>query len=341
MAVAGSWTPVDGVADGAHAAAFRAHERFLWGLAYRMTGCAADADDVVQETFVRALQQPPLGDGASWRPWLVKVVMNLARDVLRRRKRRGYVGPWLPSPIDTEEEPLPAYELIDGGFRTEGRYDLLESVSLAFLLALEALTPRQRAVLLLMEVFDYSGAETAAALDMSASNVKVTLHRARKAMQAYDRHRRPPTVAVQEQTREALGRFLAALSEHDVGAVEELLAQSVRSLSDGGGEFFAARVPIIGPSRVARFHWKISQRRAPGSAFELRTLNGLPALVGTFGSGNRGEPPCVVLQCEVDATGRITQLYTTLATRKLTAVRLPPSPATDGWLTQQSITPCR
>src|SRR5262249_59509545 len=124
--------------------AFRANERFLWGLCYRMTGCAADADDLVQDTFVRVLARPPRMDDPL-RPWLVRVAMNLGRDLLRRRRRRPYVGPWLPSPIETgDEESPPSFEpTLEGGLTTEGRYDLLESVSFAFLVALEALTPQQ------------------------------------------------------------------------------------------------------------------------------------------------------------------------------------------------------
>jgi len=87
---------VEAPAPAGHAAAFREHERFLWALCYRMTGSAADADDLVQETFVRALERPPPRTDLPWRPWLTRVAMNLARDALRRRRRRGYVGPWLP-----------------------------------------------------------------------------------------------------------------------------------------------------------------------------------------------------------------------------------------------------
>ncbi|MEW6270578.1 MAG: sigma-70 family RNA polymerase sigma factor [Thermodesulfobacteriota bacterium] len=129
---------------------FREHQRFLWGLCYRLTGSAADADDLVQATFVRALERPPARTDEPWRPWLTRVAVNLGRDLLRRRKRRGYVGPWLPSPIETGEQPLASFEPeIASGVTTEGRYDMLESVSIAFLVALEALTPKQRAVLLL------------------------------------------------------------------------------------------------------------------------------------------------------------------------------------------------
>ncbi len=288
-----------------------------------MTGCAADADDIVQETFVRALQRPPHGGASTWRPWLVRVAMNLGRDALRCRKRQSYVGPWLPSPIETgDEESLPAYEpSADGGMTTEGRYDLLESVSFAFLLALEALTPKQRAVLLLMDVFDYSVSESAAALGLSEANVKTTHHRARRALADYDRDRQPPTRRLQERTRDVLGQFMAALLGDDVRAVERLLAQSVHALNDGAGEYHAARVPIIGPPRVARFHYKITQRRLLGAFFEVRMINGLPALVGEFHDDKPAEPPRVVLRCELTADGHIQALYSVLATRKLTAIR--------------------
>src|SRR5690242_19315982 len=178
---------------------FVEHRRFLWGVSYRMTGSAADADDIVQDTLVRAIERPPQRTDEPVRPWLVKVALNLSRDVLRRRKRREYVGPWLPSPIDTSDESAPpSHEpSVDGRETLEARYDLLESVSIAFLVALEQLTPRQRAVLLLRDVFDYSVKETADALDLSEANVKTTHHRARNVMATYDRERIRPTPAVQ------------------------------------------------------------------------------------------------------------------------------------------------
>ena len=288
-----------------------------------MTGSAADADDIVQETFVRALERPPARTDVPWRPWLVRVAMNLGRDLLRRRRRRRYVGPWLPSPIETgEEESPPSVEPEEVAFpSTEGRYDLLESVSYAFLLALEALTPRQRAVLLLRDVFDYSVRETADALDVSEASVKTTHHRARRAMGAYDRARCVPTRSLQERTRHTLERFLEVLVRGDTTAIESLLAEPVRALSDGGGEFHAARVPVVGRAKVARFYANIARRRGPDTRFEVRMLNGLPALVITFGTGVAGEARSLVTRIDVDATGRIDRLYSVLASRKLTAVR--------------------
>ena len=302
--------------------AFASHRRFLWGLCYRMTGCAADADDLVQATFVRAIERPPASLDEPWRPWLTRVAMNLSRDVLRRRKRRRYVGPWLPSPVETDESDLAAYEpTLASGQTTEGRYDLLESVSYAFLLALEALTPKQRAVLLLRDVFDYTVTETAEALGISEPDEKTTHHRARRAMAAYDRERCRPTRALRERTKEALTGFMSALLAGDSGAAERLLAGSVRALSDGGGEFYAARVPVVGPARVLRFFGNVVRRHAEEMRSELRMMNGLPALVTEIPTDARGVAPLLVTRAEVGADGRIRELHSVLATRKLSAVR--------------------
>lgn len=308
---------------------FQTHQRFLWGLCYRLTGNAADADDLVQETFMRAMEHPPVRTDEPWRPWLVRVAMNLGRDLLRYRKRRGYDGPWLPSPIETGDEASPpSYEPIaDEGGNPAARYDLLESVSFAFLLALEALTPAQRAVLLLRDVFDYSVSETADALGMSEANVKTTHHRARKAMQDYDRERSLPTRSLQEQTRHALEKFLTCLSNHDVAGAASLLASEARHLSDGGGEFFAARVPIEGREKILNFYATLNKKFATlaeqGASMrvEFRMLNGLPALITELPSLGDGYAPRTITLCDLDRQGRIKRMHVVLASRKLTAVR--------------------
>src|SRR5207253_2562443 len=129
---------------------------------------------------------------------------------------------------------------VDGRETLEQRYDLLESVSMAFLVTLEQLTSRQRAVLLLRDVFDYSVKETADALDLSEPNVKTTHHRARQAMASYDRNRRLPTAVAQDANRQALFQFLERLQANDVAGVEALLAENVKTTTDGGGEFRSA-----------------------------------------------------------------------------------------------------
>jgi RNA polymerase sigma-70 factor (ECF subfamily) len=301
-----------------YAGVFADERRFVWGVCYRMTGNAADADELVQETFVRALESPPARTDQPWRPWLVRVAMNLSRDLLRRRRRSPYRGTWLPSPIETGETAAPAYELPEeSGTSTEGRYELLESVSFAFLLALEALTPTQRAVLLLRDVFDYSVRETADALGLSDANAKVTHLRARRAMRAYDRQRCVPTRDLQARTRAALERFLVALNTDDGTAMEALLAADVRSLSDGG-EFPAAHRIVAGRDRVMRLFFGLNRRRGVRQ-ITVRMVNGLPALVVHF-KPSRRLAPYGVIRLDVGPDDRITAVHSVLASRKLTAV---------------------
>jgi RNA polymerase sigma factor (sigma-70 family) len=291
---------------------FEEHRRFLWGLCYRMTGCAADADDVVQDTFVRAIERPPRRTDEALRPWLIKVALNLARDLLRRRRRRDYVGRWLPSPIETEP---PSHEPA----ALDGRYELLESVSFAFLIALEALTPTQRAVLLLRDVFDYSVKETAEALDLTEANVKTTHHRARRAMAAYDSARQIPTAARQQATAAALRQFLHALEGHDVAAIETLLADDVRTTTDGGGEFKSALHTIIGRDKVTRFYVAVAANAANGRV-RMPSLNGMPSVVVDLPSPSPGIAPRLALIAELNDQGKIAHLYVVSATRKLTAL---------------------
>jgi RNA polymerase sigma-70 factor, ECF subfamily len=298
------------------------HQRFLWSLCYRMLGSAADAEDVVQDTFLRAIERPPQRTDLPVRPWLVRVALNRSRDLLRRRRRRDYVGPWLPSPIDTSDDASPpAHEpVVDGVRALEGRYDLVESVSMAFLLALEALTPNQRAVLLLRDVFDYSVKETADALDMSQANVKTTHHRARAAMQAYEGQRMIPTSSAQGAAREALTTFLRCLEHHDVRCIEALLAENVRTMTDGGGEFQAALRPIIGRDKVTRFYMAVAET-GPDLQVQFPMLNGMPGVVVTVPSATGRRAPRIAVTIDLDRDGRISRIYAVSATRKLTALK--------------------
>lgn len=301
------------------AAAFREHQRGLWGLAYRMTGSAADADDVVQETFARAVEHPPRRLDEPLRPWLVRIAVNVARDALRRRKRRAYVGPWLPSPVETGDDPDTYAESAAPEPGADVRYDLRESASFAFLLALEALTPQQRAVLLLRDVLDYSVRETADALALSEGNVKTTHHRARHAMDVYDASRQPRAPALTATTRAALERFVGALMTGDAAAAEACLAGDVRLTSDGG-EFHAALRPVLGPDRVTRFFLGLQKKVPPVGRFVVRELNGLPALVAEYDGQTRGWGPRFVLRCDVNTVGTIREVHIVVASAKLSAV---------------------
>ncbi|HZU83523.1 MAG TPA: sigma-70 family RNA polymerase sigma factor [Polyangiaceae bacterium] len=303
--------------------AYRENASYLYGLCYRMTGSTADAEDLVQETFARALASPPADTTAPWRPWLVRVAVNLARDRLRQRKRTPYVGPWLPAPIETGDEAA-------DGDDPERRYGMVESVSFAFLLACEALTPRQRAVLLLRDVFDYSVEEAAQALSLTAANVKTTHHRARSAMEAYDAARLPPTRAVQERTRAALERLALALRAGDAGAVEAVLLPSAVTTTDAGGDYHAALRHVVGAQRVARFYLGLIKKRAP-SRVTLRCVNGLPALIVEIDDPPPRVAPRLVVRCDLGADDRISRLHAILATSKLKAISRPeaasPAPA--------------
>jgi RNA polymerase sigma-70 factor (ECF subfamily) len=301
---------------GAVADAFRREERFLWSLAYRMTGVAADADDVVQETFARAIEHPPPRLDEPLRPWLTRVALNVARDALRRRKRRPYVGPWLPSPVETADLDETAADAPGA----DARYDLRESASYAFLVALEVLSAQQRAVLLLRDVLDYSVHEAAAALSLSESNVKTTHHRARRAMAEYDANRRPLDAALAEATRAALERFLVAIVAEDAAAVAACLTEAARATSDGGGEYLAALQPVRGRDRVARFIVGLQRKTHTGGRFALRDVNGLPALVAEVHTKTARWGPRFVLRCDVDDAGAIREVHIVVASAKLSAV---------------------
>ncbi len=294
----------------------RRHGRFLWSLSYRMTGVAADADDVVQETWARALVARPNAD-VPLEPWLTRVAMNVAQDRLRERQKRGYVGPWLPSPIDTELEG------VDGpaAAPASARYELLESVGVAFLLALESLTPNQRAVLVLRDVFDFSVIETMQALGLSESSVKTTLHRARAALEGYERSRVPLNQATQARAREALETLFTALTTGDVTTLTQLLREDVTSLSDGAGQYFAARKPVIGRERYVLYQRRLIELRGLPTSFSSVMLNGLPAFVFTLAPGRPREPVRSTLGVTLDREGRIATVVTTVADHKLTHVR--------------------
>ncbi len=294
---------------------FETHRRELVALVYRITGSAADADDAVQETFARALARPPSDRSLPWKPWLVRVAVNLARDELRRRRRRAYRGPWLPEPVEEAE----LVELSHEPPSTEGRYALLESASYAFLVALEALTPTQRAVLVLCDVLEYSGREAARALDLSEANVRTTLHRAHRAMAGYDAERCPPGAELRGRTEEVLGRFLGYLASGDVAGIESLLAEGVVAVNDGGGVYAAAGVPVIGRNKVARFHASLG--RGVPSRFAIRVLNGLPAFVGEYDATPPQLAPRFAMIALLDRAGRIRAIHTIVAPMKLARIR--------------------
>ncbi|MFT3922045.1 MAG: sigma-70 family RNA polymerase sigma factor [Myxococcales bacterium] len=295
-------------------AAFESHRELLFRLSYRMTGSTADAEDIVQDTFARALERPPIEDDRDLKPWLVQVALNLGRDHLRRRKRLGYTGPWLPAPLETEgaDDATPSHP--------EARYGELESVSHAFLVALEALTPAQRACVILRDVLGHSVSEAATLLRVSESNLKTMHHRARAKLSEYDAQRVPLTRELQGRTREALVKLFMSLLAGDVASLESMLAQDVMAINDGNGEYFAARVPLLGRERVIKFHIKVGAKRG-SPAFAIRQINGLPAVVCEFFRHVDGMAPRAVIALVLDRQGHVRWLNTTVASGKLSRLR--------------------
>jgi RNA polymerase sigma-70 factor (ECF subfamily) len=301
-------------------ALFRSQRRRLWGLAYRLTGSAEDAEDVVQETFARLVARPPEGSLEALGPWLARVATNLGIDALRRRRRRPYAGPWLPAPVEDLEEEFPEPGRAEAD--PEARYGLAESATYAFLVALEALSPRQRAVLLLRDVLGHSALEAAEVIGSSEGSVR-TLHlRARRALADYDLRRCLPTPELRERHRAALQRFVDCLQAGDALGLEEILAASVETVTDAAGEYTALAAPLGGRERVARFYLTAARMRAEGGVrTQIRWVNGLPAALVSLARPVRRQAPRSLLRCELDAEGRIRLVQAILAPAKLASLR--------------------
>ena len=281
----------------------------LWGLAYRLTGSASDADDVVQEALTRFLERPPAPDRPA-HAWLVRVTVNLALDAIRDRRRRAYPGPWLPDPVESGN--------------AERRIEQVESASYAFLVALEALRPRERAVLILRDVLGWSAAESADLLGMREGTARVVHLRARRTLESFQTSH--PTIDVERraQHRAVLEKFLAALLTQDVEAVESLLAESVTTTTDAGGEYTALAETLVGRARVARFSLQASRMRRDGEPrIAIAEVNGLAAAAITLGRPVRRQAPHTLLVIDLGAAGQIAAIYSVLAPAKLGAVTFP------------------
>ncbi|MEV0272154.1 RNA polymerase sigma-70 factor [Hamadaea sp. NPDC050747] len=264
---------------------FAEHRRLLFDVAYRMTGSVADAEDIVQEAWLRC-REVDADQVANPRAYLVKTITNLSLNQLTsaRARRETYVGPWLPEPVLTTP---------DAGQEVE----MAESISLAMLVVLETLGPAERAIFLLHDVFGYSHAEIASILDKSEPAVRQTATRARAHVAA----RRPRFDVDQGVRDQAVDRFRQACVGGDLNAMMELLAPDVVCWSDGGGKVTAARRPLLGADSVAR--WLLGVFAKPesrGAELRLAEINGELGILGTV----NGQPVGVV--CFDFADDRIT-----------------------------------
>jgi RNA polymerase sigma-70 factor (ECF subfamily) len=249
---------------------FETYRTYLFAIAYRMLGSAMDAEDMVQETYLR-YQSTPKDSITSLKAFLTTIISRLCVDQLHlaRRTREQYLGPWLPEPIITADNLE--------GISPEERVDREESISMAFLLLLEQLQPVERAVFLLREVFEYDYAEIAAFLGKSEVACRQWFSRAKKHLGDH----RPRFSTSPETQKQLLTGFLQAVQAGEMTPLMDMLAEDVTMWTDGGGKVKgAATRPITGREAVARFSLGASKRFLPeGSHVELAEVNGQPGLI--------------------------------------------------------------
>ncbi|QFZ24316.1 RNA polymerase sigma-70 factor [Saccharothrix syringae] len=280
---------------------FHQHRNLLFSVAYRVLGTAADAEDAVQDAWLKwsAADRSRVADPKAY---LTRIVSNQALERLRsaRYRRETYVGPWLPEPVLTDEHPAAD----------------AESVSMAVLVVLEALSPLERAVFVLKEVFGFSHAEIAEAVERSEVAVRQAAHRAREHVRA----RRPRFTADRARRQEVTERFLAAATGGDINALMELLSPDVALWTDGGGKVRQALRPVVGASAVASWFAAIGTVSYQGVEpadmnAELVEVNGGPGVV--FRGPDR---VIATVTFDFDADGRVTAIHNVANPDKLRAV---------------------
>ncbi len=260
---------------------FESQRGRMFGIAYRMLGTAADAEDIVQDAWLR-WQSADRTDVLEPAAYLATIVTRLSLTALQsaRVRRETYVGPWLPEPVDTRADPTLGAENT-------------EALSLAVLLLLERLTGPERAAYVLHEAFDYPFRRIAEVLEVSEANARQLASRARRHIDS------GRGVAVSESERaRLLGAFLAAARDGDLEALEAALTEDVLSLSDGGGVVTAARKPVLGRNRVAQFVLGVLEKFGEGVAAVPVIANGEPAMLGM-----RGDQPIALWSLDIEADG--------------------------------------
>ena len=277
---------------------FEEQRSYLFSIAYRLLGTVGDAEDAVQEAFLRWQREGARGEDVRLpRAYLATIVVRLCLDELRsaRARREVYVGPWLPEPL-----------------LTSGRADLTdslvqrESLSFAFLLMLESLSPLERAVFVLREVFDYDYPEIAQMVDKSEANCRQVFHRARQRLAERRTRFEPSRTQHEEVTRQ----FIHAAATGEVQDLLRVLAEDAVLISDGGGKAFAALQPVRTADRVARGFLGAVQRMPPDQVW-MDEVNGQPALVAS-----REGQVFAVLLLEV-RDGLVQRLYSVVNPDKL------------------------
>ncbi|MFI6677599.1 RNA polymerase sigma-70 factor [Kribbella sp. NPDC050470] len=286
-----------GVTEEELAREFDEHRAVLVGAAYRVVGSVTDAEDVVQETWLRwtGVDHDEVRDT---RAYLIRITTRLALNRLRQQKarREEYVGPWLPEPINSDDDPAVAVEMAD-------------SVSMAMLVVLETLSPLERATFVLREVFDLPYDEIADTLGRSEAAVRQLAHRARGHVHA----RQPRHQVDKERHNELTMRFMAAAGSGDFDQVVSLLAPDAVLISDGGGKKKAALRPIHGPDKIARWMFAVIAEN-PDFQIRIAPLNGELAFIAYYDD----EPDTVAFLESTD--DHITGLYLIRNPDKLTTI---------------------
>ncbi|KSZ58695.1 RNA polymerase sigma24 factor [Rhodococcus pyridinivorans KG-16] len=266
---------------------FTEHRGLLFSIAYEITGSVADSEDVLQESYIRwAHADTDSVDNP--RAYAAQIVTRQALNSLRssQRRREDYVGPWLPEPILTAPDAAAEVELA-------------ESVSTAMLLVLETLTPVERAVFVMREVFGFEYGRIAETVDRTESAVRQIAHRAREHVHARQRRFTP----VGDETDRVVAAFLTAATTGDLDGLLSLLAPDVRYLADGGGKVNAARVPVLGSAKVARLFLGLVRHPLPDMTIEPAVVNSMPGVL-VYSAGVLD----MVLHFEID-DGLVTGVY--------------------------------
>lgn len=268
---------------------FHTYRAYLFAIAYRMVGSVMDAEDMVQETYLR-WQSIDVDDVQSPKSFLAAIITRLCIDYLRsaRVKRESYVGTWLPEPY-----------LMENAKTGENMAALSDSLSMAFLVLLESLAPTERAAFLLREVFDYDYAEIADIIETSPANCRQMVSRARKRLH----NGRPRFQANPQEQQQMMTQFLQACLDGDMSGLLALLAEDVVEYSDGGGVVSSAIYPLHGPDKVARFFIGLTKKAPPGTETRFGLANNHPAILVYV----EGQVVTVVLLDIVN--GRIQNIY--------------------------------
>ena len=286
---------------------FEALRTYLFAIAYRMLGSAMEAEDMVQETWIRwervdqsAVDHP--------KAFLAKIITRLCLDQLKsaQAKREQYVGEWLPEPVMTEDSSRL------GGFETPDQtVELAESLSFAFLHMLERLNPAERAVFLLREVFDYDYATIAQVIEKNEPACRQLLRRAKTAVEKS----RPRFDTTPTEHQQILAQFVSACVSGSMDGLLALLSDDVVEYSDGGGIRKAALKPIVGANKVARFFLGLMKQAADEYTFGFTQVNGQLAILISF----EGEPYSVI-QFHIE-DGKIKQIFSQLNPEKMLDMR--------------------